>query len=198
MLASRGLFGIRRAVWAVAALLLCSMIGNWPPAARADEKITYLFPAPPILPAFGPIQIAKGKGYFSQAGLDVNYAVGRGGVDVAKEVGAGNVPIGGIVAGLLVQPSPNLNWALAMLGGVAAAVQPAVDKEQRHDQQPGGNCGLGLVLGPQLHDVAPVCKYVSSLSCSRTLPCCSPSVTPSITTNSVSRSSALMNFTSCR
>src|SRR5580698_9738550 len=66
--------------------------------ARADEKITYLFPAPPLLPAFGPIQLAKGKGYFSQAGLDVNYAVGRGGVDVAKEVGAGNAPLGGIVA----------------------------------------------------------------------------------------------------
>src|ERR1700728_5230043 len=66
--------------------------------ARADEKITYLFPAPPLLPAFGPIQLAKGKGYFSQAGLDVSYAVGRGGVDVAKEVGAGNAPLGGIVA----------------------------------------------------------------------------------------------------
>ena len=65
--------------------------------ARADEKLTYLFPAPPILPAFGPIQLAKGKGYFSQAGLDVNYAVGRGGVDVAKEVGAGNAPLGGIL-----------------------------------------------------------------------------------------------------
>ena len=68
------------------------------PAAQADEKITYLFPAPPLLPAFGPIQLAKGKGYFAQAGLDVSYAVGRGGVDVAKEVGAGNVPIGGFVA----------------------------------------------------------------------------------------------------
>src|SRR5262249_43055291 len=65
---------------------------------RADEKITYLFPAPPLLPAFGPIQLAKGKGYFSQAGLDVTYAVGRGGVDVAKAVGAGNAPLGGIVA----------------------------------------------------------------------------------------------------
>src|SRR5580692_2155713 len=66
--------------------------------ARADETITYLFPAPPLLPAFGPIRLAQGKGYFSQAGFDVSFAVGRGGVDVAKQVGAGNVPLGGIVA----------------------------------------------------------------------------------------------------
>src|SRR6202050_122248 len=65
---------------------------------RAEEKITYLSPAPPLLPAFGPIRLASGKGYFKDAGLDVNYATGRGGVDVAKEVGAGNAPLGGIVA----------------------------------------------------------------------------------------------------
>ena len=68
-----------------------------PALAQAPEKVTYLFPAPPILPAFGPIQLAKGKGYFTQAGLDVSFAVGRGGVDVAKQVGAGNAPLGGIV-----------------------------------------------------------------------------------------------------
>jgi NitT/TauT family transport system substrate-binding protein len=50
-----------------------------------------------MLPAFGPIQLAKHKGYFSAAGLDVSFAVGRGGVDVAKQVGAGNAPIGGVV-----------------------------------------------------------------------------------------------------
>jgi NitT/TauT family transport system substrate-binding protein len=66
--------------------------------ADAAEAITYLFPAPPILPAFGPIQLAKGKGYFTEAGFDVTFAVGRGGVDVAKQVGAGNAPLGGIVA----------------------------------------------------------------------------------------------------
>src|SRR5262249_31940529 len=66
--------------------------------ASSQEKITYLFPAPPILPAFGPIQLAQGKGYFTAAGLDVSFAVGRGGVDVAKQVGAGNAPLGGIVA----------------------------------------------------------------------------------------------------
>jgi NitT/TauT family transport system substrate-binding protein len=66
--------------------------------AQAPEKVTYLFPAPPVLPAFGPIQLAKGKGYFTEAGLDVSFAVGRGGIDVAKQVGAGNAPLGGIVA----------------------------------------------------------------------------------------------------
>jgi len=66
--------------------------------AQSAEKLTYLFPAPPILPAFGPIRLAQGKGYFKDAGLDVEFAVGRGGVDVAKQVGAGNAPLGGIVA----------------------------------------------------------------------------------------------------
>ena len=70
----------------------------WTTPAVALEAVTYLFPAPPILPAFGPIQIAKGKGYFTQAGLDVSFAVARGGVDVAKQVGAGNALLGGIVA----------------------------------------------------------------------------------------------------
>jgi NitT/TauT family transport system substrate-binding protein len=70
------------------------------PAVRAQslEKITYLFPAPPVLPAFGPIRLAQGKGYFKEAGFEVEFAVGRGGVDVAKQVGAGNAPLGGIVA----------------------------------------------------------------------------------------------------
>src|SRR5882757_5811562 len=68
------------------------------PTAQAAETITYLFPAPPSLPAFGPIRLAKGKGYFAEAGIDVNFAIGRGGVDVAKQVGAGNAPLGGIVA----------------------------------------------------------------------------------------------------
>src|SRR5438105_15706065 len=69
-----------------------------PALAQTPEKVTYLFPAPPILPAFGPIQLAQGKGYFTAAGLEVSFAVGRGGVDVAKQVGAGNAPLGGIVA----------------------------------------------------------------------------------------------------
>src|SRR5438045_4385011 len=87
-------------LWRCALLLGFALLLTAPGANRvnAAESITYLFPAPPMLPAFGPIQLAKGKGYFADAGLEVNYAVGRGGVDVAKQVGAGNAPIGGIVA----------------------------------------------------------------------------------------------------
>jgi NitT/TauT family transport system substrate-binding protein len=84
------------AVGALVGLLSLGLPGATP--LRAAESVTYLFPAPPVLPAFGPIQLAKGKGYFAEAGLDVSFAVGRGGVDVAKQVGAGNALIGGIVA----------------------------------------------------------------------------------------------------
>ena len=87
---------LRRCMLLLGIALVLAATGATP--VTAAESITYLFPAPPILPAFGPIQLAKGKGYFSEAGLEVSFAVGRGGVDVAKQVGAGNAPIGGIVA----------------------------------------------------------------------------------------------------
>ena len=88
-------------------------------AAPANEAVTYLFPAPPILPAFGPIQLAKGKGYFTQAGLDVSFAVARGGVDVAKQVGAGNAPLGGIVGDgpIVVRQNGVPIKIVAMFGG---------------------------------------------------------------------------------
>src|SRR5262245_54881831 len=69
-----------------------------PASSQTPAKVTYPCPAPPVLPAFGPIQLAQGKGYFTAAGLEVSFAVGRGGVDVAKQVGAGNASLGGIVA----------------------------------------------------------------------------------------------------
>jgi NitT/TauT family transport system substrate-binding protein len=89
-----------RKVSGIAIVALAIVLGTLSaaPAAFAAEAVTYLFPAPPSLPAFGPIRLAKGKGYFAEAGIDVNFAVGRGGVDVAKQVGAGNAPLGGIVA----------------------------------------------------------------------------------------------------
>jgi NitT/TauT family transport system substrate-binding protein len=90
------LSGLGGAIAAIGIMLAAQLA--LPPAAFAAESVTYLFPAPPSLPAFGPIRLAKGKGYFTDAGIDVSFAVGRGGVDVAKQVGAGNAPLGGIVA----------------------------------------------------------------------------------------------------
>ena len=106
------------AVKAGAALLL-GIAGLCSHDAAAADKVTYLFPAPPILPAFGPIQLAKGKGYFTEAGLDVAYAVGRGGVDVAKQVGAGNAPLGGILADgpILVRANAVPVKTIAVFGG---------------------------------------------------------------------------------
>ena len=46
------------------------------PAAAAD-KVTYLFPAPAFLPAFGPIQLAKGNGHFAREGIEVKFVVGN-------------------------------------------------------------------------------------------------------------------------
>lgn len=65
--------------------------------AQAMQEITYLLPAPSTLPAFGPWMIAQAKGYYAAEGLDVKFVTGRGGVDVAKQVGAGNAVIGGAI-----------------------------------------------------------------------------------------------------
>lgn len=63
--------------------------------AAAQEKVTYLFPAPDFLPAFAPFQLAQSKGYFADAGLEVAFQVGKGGADVATQVAVGNADLGG-------------------------------------------------------------------------------------------------------
>lgn len=70
-----------------------------PLAASAQnlQKITYLLPAPATLPAFGPWMVAQAKGYYKAEGLEIEFVTARGGVDVAKQVGAGNAVIGGAI-----------------------------------------------------------------------------------------------------
>ena len=81
---------------ALALLAAASLIA--PLAANAQLKeITYLLPAPGTLPAFGPWMLAQAKGYYAAEGLDVKFVTGRGGVDVAKQVGAGNAVVGGAI-----------------------------------------------------------------------------------------------------
>ncbi len=91
---SRSLAGTRRACLA---LLAASALAS-PLAAQAQlREVTYLLPAPGTLPAFGPWMLAQAKGYYEKEGLKVNFVTARGGVDVAKQIGAGNAVIGGAI-----------------------------------------------------------------------------------------------------
>lgn len=83
-----------------ACLALCaaaSLFASHAVQAQALQEITYLLPAPGTLPAFGPWMLAQAKGYYKAEGLDVKFVAARGGVDVAKQVGAGNAVIGGAI-----------------------------------------------------------------------------------------------------
>lgn len=59
--------------------------------------VTYLLPAPPNLPAFAPWIIAQQKGYYAAQNLNMNFIAAKGGVDVAKQIGAGNAMLGGAI-----------------------------------------------------------------------------------------------------
>jgi NitT/TauT family transport system substrate-binding protein len=90
----RSLRATRRACLAVCAAAALAL----PAVAQAQlQDVTYLLPAPGTLPAFGPWMLAQAKGYYEQEGLKVSFVTGRGGVDVAKQVGAGNAVIGGAI-----------------------------------------------------------------------------------------------------
>ncbi|MGH6763671.1 MAG: ABC transporter substrate-binding protein [Phyllobacterium sp.] len=87
--------------------------------ALAAEKVTYLFPAPDFLPAFAPFHLAKSKGYFDQAGLDVQFQMGKGGADVAKQVAVGNADLGGGIGdtSIIVRANGLDVRGVALLGG---------------------------------------------------------------------------------
>lgn len=113
----RGIGCRARAVLAAAAVALG--FGALAPGAEAAEKITYLLPAPPSLPAFGPWVLAKHLGYYADAGYDVEFQTARGGVDVAKQVGVGNADIGGAIGDtpIIVRANGVPVKAVAVLGG---------------------------------------------------------------------------------
>ncbi len=111
---------ITRLVRTTLAAALAALLAIAPAAgAGAAEKVTYLLPAPAFLPAFGPWMLAKGKGYYAEEGLEVEFKTARGGVDVAKQVGAGNAVIGGGIGDtpLIVRAHGIPVKAVAVLGG---------------------------------------------------------------------------------
>ena len=96
----------------------------WASPALAAEKITYLLPAPPSLPAFAPWVLAKHLGYYTEAGYDVDFVVARGGVDVAKQIGVGNAAIGGAIGDtpIIVRGNGVPVKAVGVMGGGALTV----------------------------------------------------------------------------
>lgn len=84
----------------------------------APEEITYLLPAPPNTPAFAPWMIAQQKGYYADENLKINFVAAKGGVDVAKQIGAGNAIIGGAIGDtpIIVRANGVPVKAIAVLG----------------------------------------------------------------------------------
>ena len=99
--------------------------------ASAQEAVTYLFPAPPFLPAFAPHQIAMKRGYYAANGLNGTFQTGQGGANVATQVGTGNATLGGGVGetSMLVRANGVPVRGVALLGGrslFSIAVRKAV------------------------------------------------------------------------
>jgi NitT/TauT family transport system substrate-binding protein len=87
--------------------------------ARAEEAVSYLFPAPSYLPAFVPHWLAKQRGYYTAQGLAVTFRTGRGGADVATQVAVGNADLGGGVGetSMIVRANGLPVRGVALLGG---------------------------------------------------------------------------------
>jgi NitT/TauT family transport system substrate-binding protein len=109
----------RRAFLTTTAALAAATLVGAPPARAQGEEITYLLPAAAFLPAFGPWMLAQARGYYAQEGLKVNFVVAKGGVDVAKQVGVGNAPIGGAIGDtpIIARAQGVPVKAVAVLGG---------------------------------------------------------------------------------
>src|SRR3972149_5181578 len=112
------MFDKRRILKSVAALAAAAVLAA-PLHAQQLEEVTYLLPAPAFLPAFGPWMLAQARGYYAKEGLKVSFAAAKGGVDVAKQVGAGNAPIGGAIGDtpIIARANGVPIKAVAVLGG---------------------------------------------------------------------------------
>jgi NitT/TauT family transport system substrate-binding protein len=115
---------------ALAAIGLATLLLGAAAPSHAED-VTYLLPAPLSLPAFGPFVLAQQRGYFKDEGLNVTFQVGKGGVDVAKQVGAGNAVIGGGIGdtSIIVRPNGVPVRSVALLGG-GALMQLVLDKDK--------------------------------------------------------------------
>ena len=105
---------------AVPVLAVGTLIATAPAQTAAAKDVTYLLPAPGFLPAFaGCGWGVGGSTTYKAEGLNVKFQTARGGVDVAKQVGAGNAVVGGGLGDtpIIVRPNGIPVKAVAVLGG---------------------------------------------------------------------------------
>jgi NitT/TauT family transport system substrate-binding protein len=118
----------RRLACALAAAVLAPLGAQ----AQALQEVTYLLPAPATLPAFGPWMLAQAKGYYKAEGLDVKFVAARGGVDVAKQVGAGNAVIGGAIGDTpIIARAQGIPVKAVAVLGAGSLMQLVSHKEER-------------------------------------------------------------------
>ena len=100
------------------------------------QKITFLLPSAPVLPAFAPFMLAQHKGYYKAEGLEVDFETGKGGADVAKQVGAGNATMGVAIGDSvpIVRSNGVPIKAVALLGG--RSLMQLVSREDRNINSP--------------------------------------------------------------
>lgn len=103
---------------AASLFVLATVLSGITPAGAAD-KVLYLFPSLASLPAFAPFMLAQHKGYYKAENLEVEFQTGKGGTDVAKQLGAGNADLGGGVGdtAIIVRPNGIPVKSVAVLGG---------------------------------------------------------------------------------
>lgn len=121
---------VRKTLFATAAFAALGSVSS-AQAQQPLQDVIYLLPAPASLPAFGPWMLAQQRGYFTQEGLKVTFQVARGGVDVAKMVGAGNATIGGAIGDtpIMVRANGIPVKAVAVLGG-RSLMQLVINKDK--------------------------------------------------------------------
>lgn len=104
--------------------------------AASAQKITFLLPSAAVLPAFAPFMLAQHKGYYKAEGLEVEFETGKGGADVAKQVGAGNATLGVAIGDSvpIVRSNGVPIKAVALLGG--RSLMQLVSREDRNINSP--------------------------------------------------------------